>query len=82
MAILKVGDKHSFNLELKVLKSFAVEDDIYYLIVVLRKGTPLAHVKDPLWGVLNVDGSCTAIPEPVMERASRIVATLNLSEFE
>lgn len=82
MPILKVGDKATFSVELKVIKAFAVEDDLYYLVVLLKKGTPLKHMKDPLWGVLNVDGACEAIPDPVMQRAQVLIQTIDLSNLE
>lgn len=82
MAILKAGDKCHFTVEMKVLKAFAYEDDIYYLVGVIKKNTPLKHMTDPLWGVLNVDGSVEAIPEPVMQRAATLIQSIDITNLE
>lgn len=82
MGILKVGEKCTFNVELKVLKAFAYEDDLYYIVVVLKKNTILRNTPDPIWGCLNVDKSCEEISEEVMARATEIVKTLDLNNLE
>lgn len=80
--ILKTGQLVHYKLQMKVLKVFAQSDDIYYIVGVLKKDTPLRHMEQPLWGVLNVDGSCEAIPAEVMKRAATIVATMDFSQLE
>jgi hypothetical protein len=80
--ILKLGQKVDFTIKLKVVKAFAHEDNLYYIVGVVKKGTPIDHMTQPLWGVLNVDMSCESIPPEVMERARNIVPTLKLDNLE
>lgn len=76
MKILTVGQKVNFKAELTVLKALAHQGGIYYIVLFTKKGTPLKHIENVLWGVLNVDGSCEAIPLDVMKRATKIVSNL------
>lgn len=77
--ILKLGQHVDFTIKLRVVKAFAHEDALYYIVGVIKKGTPIANMTEPLWGVLNVDNSCESIPEPVMQRAKTIVKGLDLT---
>ena len=62
-----------FPLKLKVLKAFAVEDTIYYIVQVLQTNSPLQHMQGLVWGVLRCDATGENIPKEVFDRASRIV---------
>jgi hypothetical protein len=61
------------NLKLKVLKAFAVEDTIYYVVQILQANTPLQYMQGLVWGVLRCDGTSENIPQDVFEKAARIV---------
>ena len=78
MTVYKVGQKIKFEIPLKVLRAFAVNHSIYYIVGVVKKSAPIANQAEPLWGVLNVDGSFKAIPAQVMKRATLLVAKENL----
>lgn len=71
--ILQPNQLVDLNLKLKVLKAFAIEDTIYYIVQVLQADTPLQHMQGLVWGVLRCDGTSENIPQDVFDRAARIV---------
>jgi len=78
MTVYRKGQNIDFKIPLKVLRAFALNHNIYYIVGVVKKTSPIGQDQGALWGVLNVDGSFTKIPQDVMVRAGQIVQKENL----
>lgn len=77
--ILKVGGNITFQIQLKVLRAFAdQEDGIYYIVASTKKRFPIVNTQQVVWGVLRLDGTYDKIPQHVLARAGRLVVKENL----
>lgn len=75
MPILKVNDKVTFSLSLnmKIVRSFAIEDSVFY-IASLKEETKVKSVDgSPLFVVLKYDGTCDSIPAEAMQQANYLI---------
>lgn len=65
--IRKEGDTIELKAEVKVLKAFAIEDQIYYVV------KPINMYSETLW-IIAGDGSPLNITTEILEKASLAVA--------
>ena len=86
MPILKVGDNVSFSFECQVIKAFAYmsesDSDIFYIVVFKKKGTPIGHLKEVVWGCLSIDGNHNAVPQGAFEKAERLIKGMDFKGLE
>ena len=78
MPLYKVGQILDLTLKLKVLRAFAIEDVIYYIVGVIRKDSLLRHSATPVFGVLRNDGTHDQIPPEALKRTNELVQKENL----
>lgn len=81
MSILTVGQKIPFTLNLQVVKTFVFEADVYYIVVVLKKDTPLSHMTEIAWGCLSTDGTHEKVPEGAFQKAARLISQIDFKDF-
>lgn len=82
MPIYILGQNLIFQMNLKVVKVFVYNQDVYYIVVLLKKGTPLKHLSEVLWGCLNTDGTHEFVPPEAMAKAQEIIQTIDFSNLE
>jgi len=82
MPIYTVGQNLIFQTYLKVVKVFVYNQDVYYIVVLLKKGTLLKHLNEVLWGCLNTDGTHEFVPPEAMTKAQEIINSLDVSNLE
>lgn len=75
-----VGQVLDLHLKLKVLRAFAIDDVVYYVVGVIRKDSVLRHTKAPMYGVFRNDGSFEKIPPDALKRADELVVNEKLLE--
>ena len=63
----------NLTLQLKVLRAFALEDIVYYIVGVIRKNSVLRHTATPVFGVLRNDGTHDQIPPEALLKANELV---------
>jgi hypothetical protein len=82
VAIYRVGQAISMqmNIEMRVLRAFAVEDTIYYIVWIPRSHKITNQEKTPLYGVFRHDDTVGVIPEGVNQVAENIIKKENLLE--
>lgn len=68
----------NLTLQLKVLRAFAINDIIYYIVGVIRKNSVLRHTSTPVFGVLRNDGTHDQIPPEALNKANELVQRENL----
>ena len=78
MSIYTVGQIVNCELKLKILRAFVVDGNVYYIFGVLKKETPLRHIIERLYGVLNVEGNCEGIPFDVFAKSEQLIQQENL----
>lgn len=78
MTVYRKGQTIDFKIPLKVLRAFAFNHNIYYIIGVVKNTSPVGQGDSPLWGVLNVDGSFKQIPQDAMTKARQFIIKENL----
>jgi hypothetical protein len=82
MPVYKLGENLIFQVNLKIVKIFIYEHDVYYVVVLLKKGTPLRNFTEIVWGTLNVDGTHDSVPPEAMAKAQEIIQTIDFSNLE
>lgn len=82
MAIYRVGQAITMqmNIEMRILRAFAVEDTMYYIVWVPRSAKITNQAKTPLYGVFRHDDSSGEIPPEVNQLAENIIQKENLLE--
>ena len=68
----------NLTLQLKVLRAFAMDDIVYYIVGVIRKDSVLRHTSTPVFGVLRNDGTHDQIPPEALNMADELVQKENL----
>lgn len=63
---------------MRILRAFAVEDTMYYIVWIPRSHKITNQEKSPLYGVLRHDDSTGAIPQEVNQLAEDIIHKENL----
>jgi hypothetical protein len=81
MPILRVNQKIPFTLNLQVVKAFSFEHDIFYIVVLLKKDTPLSHAREITWGTLSTDGTHIKVPEGAFQKAARLITQIDFKDF-
>jgi hypothetical protein len=82
MPILKINQNVTFSINFKVVKAFVFEHDVYYIVVVLKKNTPLNHMQEIAWGCLSTDGTHDKVPEGAFQKASELVTKIDFKNLE
>jgi hypothetical protein len=82
MPIYTIGQNLIFQMNLKVVKVFVYNQDVYYIVILLKKDTPLKHLTEILWGCLRDDGEHAFVPPEAMIKAQEIVKSLDISNLE
>lgn len=82
MAIYKVGQivSMSMTIDMKILRAFASEDTIYYIVWIPRSHKITNQDKTPMYGVFRNDDTTGAIPIEVNQLAEDIIKKENLLE--
>ena len=78
MAVYRKGQIIKFQISLKILRAFAFNHNIYYIIGVVKNTSPIGQKQEAQWGVLNTDGSFNKIPDNVIVRAKQLIKKENL----
>jgi hypothetical protein len=81
MKILKVGNLVDLNIKLQVLRAFACDDDLYYIVGIVKEGVSWCNMNKRVLATLNVDGSCQSITQEVLQKANAIIAQENLGNL-
>jgi hypothetical protein len=80
MPVYKTGDIVNFPLNLKVLKTFAHEDDVYYIVEILQNDVPWKKV-NKMYGTLDFNGNPN-VPDIVRQKADTIINILKNRDSE
>lgn len=81
MSILKVNNIVDFKIKLQVLKVFAWDGNIYYIVGIVKENTPWCNMDKRVLAVLNVDGSHDSIPVEAQQKADVIIQNENLDKL-
>ena len=82
MAILTLGNIVDFKIKLQVLRAFAFDGNIYYIVGLVRDNTSWCNMDKRVLAVLNVDGSHDSIPIEAQQKADVIIEKENLGTLE
>lgn len=80
MAIYKIGQEIDLkvSISMRILKAFAVEDNIYYIVLIKSNDKIKSSNKLPLYGTFRHDDSDGSISEEISKMADEIVVNENL----